>query len=471
TKILNKSLRKYSLPLFAASLLFVSSFFIATKAQGAINTWNNFVDAYRSAGQDATITLTNDLTGVSGAAIGAPNGNNITINGANKVLNSNKISNLGFYDMGSKSLNFIDISFYNFSVNNKGGAVINFANNSNAVFSGSISFVNNAAIGQRGGALYAISSRFSFTETTLSFINNSANDAGGALYANKNSDISFANSSASFIGNTTSNKDSYGGSSIFARESSNVSFANSTITFIENSAANNGGALLVDKNSNISFTNSNVIFAENTAGFLGAAIFAYENSNISFENSTATFTNNNSSEGGFPFLGAAIFLGEGSKLTFTNSTLKFQDNFVDNTIRMDIYLMNAQSAVTFSGANAISNGILISGDGGIVKKTGAGSLIFQGDKNNPTIIQNNFSVEGGAVEFQNAVSTITTLNVQNATLSLSNEIAASTLYVTGNLNLTGTLKIDIDFNEGLADWIYVGGKFNINNNSNLAINT
>ncbi|MDR2709449.1 MAG: hypothetical protein LBC07_05705, partial [Elusimicrobiota bacterium] len=471
TNTLTKSLCKYSLPFFAASLLFVSSFFIVANAQAEINTWSDFVTAYKSAGQGATITLTNDLTGVSGAAIGAPNANNIIINGSNKALAADEINGLGFL-LSAKTLNFKDISFYKFLSNSANGAVVNLINNSKAVFSGSITFVSNKTNETHGsgGALYAINSNLSFTASTVNFINNSAIEAGGSI-GGVNTTISFDNSSANFISNKTSDAEDYGGGALYTSGASNISFTNSNAAFINNEAANNGGAIHTnDGSTNISFKNSNVIFSGNSAGFLGGAIFAYSNSNISFTNSTAAFTNNKSSAGGSPFLGAAIFLGEGSKLTFTNSTLKFQDNFVDTTIRNDIYLMDAQSAVTFSGANIISNGILISGDGGIVKKTGSGSLFVQGDKNNPTIIQNNFSVEGGAVEFQNAVSTISILTIQNATLSLSNGVVASTLYVTGNLNLTGTLKIDIDFSEGIADWISVGGKFNINNNSNLAIN-
>jgi predicted outer membrane repeat protein len=185
----------------------------------------------------------------------------------------------------------------------------------------------------------------------------------------------------------------------------------------------------------------------------GGAVYAAGKPNVSFTNSTLTFINNSASVNG-----GAVYVLQ-STITFTNSIILFDENSVgDPAAANDVYLDYA--SLNFSGNNTLPNGIQTSG-AGTVRKTQAGTLILQGDKDNPTIIINNFSIEGGVVEFQNIVSTASNLNViRGATLALADSgVNISSLYVTGDFNLNGILTMDVNLETGEADWISVDGNF------------
>jgi hypothetical protein len=75
-------------------------------------------------------------------------------------------------------------------------------------------------------------------------------------------------------------------------------------------------------------------------------------------------------------------------------------------------------------------------------------------------------VDAGSVIFKTEVSTVGTLNISNgSSLILDNTsqniVDVSSLYITGIFNLQGILKINADLANLKADWIYVGGKFNV----------
>ncbi|MDR2709447.1 MAG: autotransporter outer membrane beta-barrel domain-containing protein, partial [Elusimicrobiota bacterium] len=161
------------------------------------------------------------------------------------------------------------------------------------------------------------------------------------------------------------------------------------------------------------------------------------------------FTNNSAEN-----VGGAIYLGTGSSITFTNSEIIFKDNSAD-----DIYFYNKNSSLIFAGDNLLPYAIKSGGnESGLIFKTGAGDLIFADTE--PSIMLNTFNLQEGAVKFRANISTFSNLNISGGgVLSLLNEVAESSFYVTGNFKLEGIIEIDVDFSSGTADWIWVGGKF------------
>ncbi|MDR2708586.1 MAG: autotransporter domain-containing protein [Elusimicrobiota bacterium] len=251
-------------------------------------------------------------------------------------------------------------------------------------------------------------------------------------------------------------------SSIIGQTNGNNITIDGSNNTLDSNEINNLGFVLNSKN--ILFRN--ITFSNFISDINGGAVMTISNgSKINFTGNINFTNNSNSGAGG------AIYLTDISNITFTNSLITFTGNVSQNQTPNDVYLDGFATALIFSDNTTLASGIQTSG-GGAVRKTGSGSLIVQGDKDNPTIIDNNFSVEGGAVEFQNSVSTIAALNVRNgATIALANtDVVVSSLYVTGNFTSNGILTMDVNLETGEADWISVEGNLTLAN-SQLQINT
>ncbi|MDR2709607.1 MAG: hypothetical protein LBC07_06510 [Elusimicrobiota bacterium] len=148
--------------------------FIFLKNEGAIDSWLDFTAVYKNTAENDTITLDKNLKADAGGGdyiIGAPTNNNLTIDGANKTLDSNNFVDLGF-SLDAKTLNFKNIAFNNFAGSGN-GAVMNLSNNANVSFSGNISFTNNSA-NISGGAIYVSNSEINFQDSYITFKNNTA---------------------------------------------------------------------------------------------------------------------------------------------------------------------------------------------------------------------------------------------------------------------------------------------------------
>ncbi|MDR2709244.1 MAG: hypothetical protein LBC07_04655, partial [Elusimicrobiota bacterium] len=272
----------------------------------------------------------------------------------------------------------------------------------------------------------------------------------GLGFALNNSSNTFKNISLKNFANANAN------GAALSVQKSNLTFTGG-INFITASADINGGAVYASNNSNISFIGSSATFLQNSAAN-GGAIYL-DNSSISFINSSAAFLGNSAVN-----YGGAIYLAAASTMVFSNSQITFSNNKADG-IANDIYFAANSAALIFRGDNFLPNGLRSQGasEAGIVQKQDEGTLIFGGAA---SIILNTFELQAGSAIFKSAVSTIAVLNVSNgAFLSLSNPaqinpaIAVSSLYITGNFNLEGILKINVDFDNFMADWIYVGGTF------------
>ncbi|MDR2708993.1 MAG: hypothetical protein LBC07_03365 [Elusimicrobiota bacterium] len=144
--------------------------------------------------------------------------------------------------------------------------------------------------------------------------------------------------------------------------------------------------------------------------------------------------------------GAVIDAKEGSLITFTGN-INFKNNF-SNGKPNDITLQNEDSAIIFDGAVTLVNGIRSDGLG---KVQSNGSVVFGGDK---TVIENNFEVLAGQLNFKSAVSSVNFLNfAQGTTLSLQDDKAGTKLYA-GEITMRSNLMSDIDFKTFAADQIF-----------------
>ncbi|MDR2708980.1 MAG: hypothetical protein LBC07_03290, partial [Elusimicrobiota bacterium] len=423
------------------------------------------MDEFHNAPRDTTISLDRSLTAGT-KEFGSPSYRGITLNGKNFTLDSNNIANLKFSMKGlnsSAAITFQDITFKNFLSTDADGAMGNggaswFGELLKVTFSGNITFIANTAA-NGGGGLYTTraDSRVSFTDSSTTFISNSAT-YGAALYSYQNSGLHFTNSTAVFISNSAG----YGGA--YMSDNGKFYVNNSLINFTANNAISGSGGAFYDYGGSVfSFTNSVINFTSNTAAAAGGAmrIFdGYSPSNVSFTNSVINFTSNTAGT-----LGGAIY--SRANISFTNSTITFKNNFA-NGILNDVHINEAD--LIFSGGNVLLNGLRSTGTALTtqVRKTGAGTLLFLGDGSK---IANTFSIESGTVNFKSSISSISILNIQNnTTLSLQNESAASALYISGNVNLTGVLALDINVNSSAADTLYVEGTFSVNSGSILDIN-
>ncbi|MDR2708454.1 MAG: autotransporter domain-containing protein, partial [Elusimicrobiota bacterium] len=164
------------------------------------------------------------------------------------------------------------------------------------------------------------------------------------------------------------------------------------------------------------------------------------------------------------------FTGDTGVISAKNSQITFAGNigFINNS--NDISLDGA--SVQFDGV-VFTNGLNLKGSGEI-KKVGAGTAIFRGDRpaNNGaqmkggsnfnyalssegagTNIENIFTIEGGVVVFESSVSRVSVINVkEGAQVSLKDGNAGGALYV-GQLNLEPNTQLwfDIDFTNSVGD--------------------
>ncbi|MDR2709245.1 MAG: hypothetical protein LBC07_04660, partial [Elusimicrobiota bacterium] len=296
------------------------------------------------------------------------------------------------------------------------------------------------------------------------FITNSIADFAGV----SGGSITFINSSANFNGNAGAEANFAG--DIFAGASF-IQFLGRALAMgviLDNSTAIFAGADFTgDFLINASFASfseemsaNNIIIDNSTASFAGAALFGNLDINISsvsfdgdvltssvsINNSTTNFNNVLRSSGIFINNSLTDFAAVlGGSITFINSTANF--SAAGAAFSGDIFAQN--SFVNFSG------------------KTEGGNSIFD---NSTVVFEDNSLLKDtqisgvSLVNFKSAVSTLTALNVLDSTFSLRNEIATSSLYVTGDFQIENSywvIDAYFDMENKRADWIWVGGNFSV----------
>ncbi|MDR2709477.1 MAG: hypothetical protein LBC07_05845, partial [Elusimicrobiota bacterium] len=202
-------------------------------------------------------------------------------------------------------------------------------------------------------------------------------------------------------------------------------------------------------------TLSGDLLIENSfAGFTGGVL----TSSVGINNSTASFAGT--------FKSSDIFI--------INSLVNFTQTAGASVSAQTISFMNSNAA--FSGKSNFTGGIL-SQDSLLefLAEVNAGNAMLNRsyitfEKN--AILQN-LQMAGSTVNFKSAVSTAANLIANDSFIFLQDGIAASSLYVTGDFSLINSRwAIDANFSNidgGFADWIGVGGNFNISN-STLSVN-
>jgi hypothetical protein len=273
----------------------------------------------------ATLTLKNLTVSNGGGELGQAGGAirnlNSTLNLINTTFSQNSINLQGGAIVNAGTVNVTDSTFSFNSSNTIGGAIVNVGtlNITNSTFSSNTSNSEGGAIfNTDAGTISVISSTFSFNSANTNggainsagtatvngstFNNNSVTSAnstkrGGAIYTTGN--LSIVNSS--FISNLGLGTSSFGGAVFNGGTISSI--ANST--FASNSAFY-GGALVnispsgvVDSISNTTFASNNgagaAIFNQRTIGSLVHTTFAYnasDSNGVIFNSGQLTFRNN-----------------------------------------------------------------------------------------------------------------------------------------------------------------------------------
>ena len=259
------------------------------------------------------------------------------------------VSNYGLLLQSSQSAELVNCSFHD----NLGTALV--VNNTTVTLAGNSEFTHNhceSTSGSnsctRGGGIYALSSKLTFTGNTIflqnnvyvysygggaiyashntvlsfngtsNFINNSADDNGGAIYTFENTRLSF-NGTSNFINNSVS----FAGGAIYASNSTLLSF-NGTNNFISNLAFT-GGAIYILHTSVLRFNGTNN-FINNSAPLYAGAIYADYNTTLTF-NGTINFTNNGCNGGTITLYGGGMFMGLRSVFyTLPNTTVQWENN-------------------------------------------------------------------------------------------------------------------------------------------------
>ncbi|MDR2708481.1 MAG: hypothetical protein LBC07_00695 [Elusimicrobiota bacterium] len=199
----------------------------------------------------------------------------------------------------------------------------------------------------------------------------------------------------------------------------------------------------------LSQTQAKAAFIINGNGFglnaqkLENAFFDLQNKVVTFKNiSLANFKNTNQ------LMGAAINADNNSTIHLSGN-INFSNNFSQDKPN-DITLQDADSVIVFDNGALLANGLRTQGLGTLEKRD-QGEVSFQGA---PSIIENDFNVLAGRLNFKSAISSVNYLNMNyGSSLSLQDDKAGSKLYA-GVILMRSNLALDIDFKSAIADQIF-----------------
>jgi predicted outer membrane repeat protein len=231
-------------------------------------------------------------------------------------------------------------------------------------------------------------------------------------------------------------------------------------------------------NSDITFGGNAVNFTSNTANY-GGAIALSDGGSIEFTGDEAIFRNNSATgEGGAIYAEGKAGNTDKTILSVLNGNLIFEGNNANGTAN-DIYLGENINFELRTGSNSV-----VSMDGGIkglensmFTKTGSGKMeLLNGSINK---YYGEFKIEQGIVEVnETAEATFGKLNIEaNGIYSLVNGNAQQ-VTTAGEAKINGTLEIDVDFDNNIADILKAktdtmqgaSGKIIIGNTGKLGVN-
>jgi predicted outer membrane repeat protein len=290
---------------FAFTLLFVSA-----SLSWAV-TWNEFVAFYKAISDGATLTLDNNITAVAGdSRFGAIEIHNktFTIDGNNKIIDSQEISNLGF-DFHFEKPTFKNITFQNFV--SEYDAVIIITEVDLFTFTGIINFINNKQTSNYGigGAIRLSWSALTFELSKTLFMSNSVVYSGGAIYLAYNSSVTFKNSSITFTNNTVAGISN----DIFIQDSS-VIFED-TVYLLNGVRISGAGQVRKIGNGEVVFSGENTFISQPFSLEVGSAVFLAAKSTVPALNMSA---------------GTGLSLSENSGVARNDGKLFINDNFTLN---------------------------------------------------------------------------------------------------------------------------------------------
>ena len=302
------------------------------------------------------------------------------------------------------------VMFYNNGAYSSGGAVYTIGISSTRSFickeNSIVTFSNNKAENNNGGAVYNYQSTITFEENcTATFSNNSAASNGGVMYIDFHSSMTFeGNSLVTF----NTNKAYTSGGALYIHKFSSIKFDhNSSVTFNNNKVNTNGGAMYIDEHFNITFArHSTVAFNNNEAIGNGGAVCINYNATIIFENDSTVTFNNNKAVGN----GGALYISVGNTdshytIKFVeNSTATFNNNEADNNggavyiNHFSITIFQKNSSVTFDNNKANNN------NGGAVYIDDYSNITFEG--NSMVMLYDNMAYNNGGAMFVNHNSNV-----------------------------------------------------------------
>ncbi|HEC16626.1 MAG TPA: CSLREA domain-containing protein, partial [Sedimenticola sp.] len=384
---------------------------------GSANTFSNNYAGTGSSDWGGTIYSSGSLTISNATFTGRNDGTADAYDGGAIYL----------YDTGDV-LTLSDSSFASFRAVNIGGAIRMHGGTMT-----NVTFTNNKAPVNDGGAIFNSSNLLTINGSTNTFTGNYAgtgsSDQGGTIYSSGSLTIS----NATFTGRNDGTADAYEGGAIYLYDTSDVltlsdsSFASfkavniggairmhggtmTNVTFTNNKAPVNDGGAIFNSSNLLTITGTNV-FTNNDAGSgsgdLGGMIYTSGSLTLS----GATVSGSSAYEGG------AIYITSGDTLTITDSS--FDSNSAANIGGAIRSWGGTITSSTFSNNSTTGGGQ----DGGAIYSSGTLNVT------NSTFSANSVGDKGGAI-YQAASATIKNTTFYNNTAGTGEAIYRSTGTVT-----------------------------------------
>lgn len=412
----------------------------------------------------------------------------------------NHTSNKTYSDLHMQLSNFIENSV-NATIEGKGGALYNIADNKITQINDKVTFTGNTinltvsnpdiqyvaqggAIYNNGSSIGGIADSISgltinvynanvlYENNKINIVGNTENmqvlSQGGAIYNGEFGSLTLTGSSSGSI--TFSTNEALEGGAIYnAANNTNISEGSSSYTSfftIDNSAgghitfsqnnATTGGALFNAVSGNTNITNTGVItFTNNNASDRGGAIFNDDSAKINLTANTTgilSFENNGASNGGALYNNKSTLNISGNSVSFTANTSSEKGGGLFNDGSIEI---STAKNLTFRSNSATNGGAIYNASGS--------NFVIEATKGTNILFQSNIADQGGAI-----------FNEQNAEISfkltesvLNFETASDTIYNDGILNITADDTSSIKFAANLTGL----GKFNLNTSNLEMINS
>jgi predicted outer membrane repeat protein len=432
--------------------------------------WNGFVEAYKTAGFGATVTLDNDIVASEAEHDGFedPESTKLLIDGNYKKIDSqNYMGRTFMFVLLSKDIIFQNITFENFAAM---GAML-LDNNNKVTFNGEITFQNNNSFYEGldigwGGGIGAIESEINFNNSDVLFDGNSGRYAGGiygenaqlsftvgqsnnVLFENNTkatgvlNDIYVTNSKLSFDIAEGAKAQFLSGIEVAAQATITKAGAGTLLLSGINKFANLGGDFSVEgimiidganfiwdigsvadtrmemqNLSSVTFIRSDVEFKNSQNSQIGGAIET-NGSNLYFLTSSVTFINNSAVKNG-----GALAINNDSSAYFFNSKLYFLSN---NTLIDGALFGDDNSVATFERSKVLFE----KNAGGAIYLIDYSSVVFNNSQVN--FLDNDVVDSGGGAIYSRQYSHVYFKNSTATFIDNSAQTGGGAIYVADGL--------------------------------------